>query len=213
MTSYPIMWWLRTVTISVGRGWWVYPSDTLLWPPILTFYHFPYTTDPPTSTMPTQPSATITWSPLTIPSTHCTISPVPHWRPPIWPMDHIVIFSFLSLFSFTQCVLSRPSQSQVITLHGQDLTICFTTHELCACFTYHLYLRLLYLLQKKKEVFPQNSDLSLFHPIVSSLSVSHLHPILHYHTILNLHLTLLCTPQHCIRRPSHCSQTTPLRTT
>ena len=39
-TSYLITWWLRTVTISVGRGWWVYPSDTLLWPPIFDFLLF-----------------------------------------------------------------------------------------------------------------------------------------------------------------------------
>ena len=32
------------------------------------------------------------------PIPHCTIGPVPHRRPPIWPTDHVVIFSFLSLF-------------------------------------------------------------------------------------------------------------------
>ena len=110
------------------------------------FYHFPYTTDPPTCTMPTQPSTIFTWSPSTIPYTHPTIGLVPCQRPPIWPMDHIVIFSFLSLFSFTQHVLSWPDRSQVIAPHGWDLTICFTTHKPCACFTYHLYLRLVYLL-------------------------------------------------------------------
>ena len=39
-TCYPITWWLGTVTISVGRGWWVYPSDTLLWPSIFDFLLF-----------------------------------------------------------------------------------------------------------------------------------------------------------------------------
>ena len=42
------------------------PSNGLLF---LTFYHFPYTTGPPTSTMPMQPSPTIVQSPLTIPIT------------------------------------------------------------------------------------------------------------------------------------------------
>ena len=57
-------------------------------------------------------------------------------------MDHIVIFSFLSLFSVTRLILLWPNRLQVITLHGQDLTICFAAHEPCAHFTYHLYLRL-----------------------------------------------------------------------
>ena len=39
-TSYPITWWLGTVTILVGRGWWVYPSDTLQCPPIFNFLSF-----------------------------------------------------------------------------------------------------------------------------------------------------------------------------
>ena len=114
------------------------PSNGLLFP---TFYHFPYTADPPTFTTPMRPSLTITWSPSTIPYTHHTISLVPHWRPPIWPMDHIVIFSFLSLFPFTWHILLRPDWSQVVTLCDWDLTIHFTTHEHCARFTYHLYLQ------------------------------------------------------------------------
>ena len=120
---------------------------------------FSYTADPPTSTAPTQPSLTITQtfmrSPLTIPYTHCTIGLVPHQRPSIWPTDHIVTFSFLSLFSFTWHILSQPDQSQVVTLCDRDLTICFTTHEPCACFTYHLYLRLLYLLRKIRMFSPE----------------------------------------------------------
>ena len=91
------------------------PSNGLI---LLTFYHFPYTADPLTFTMPTQPSPTIAWtfawSPPTMPYTHRTISLVPHWRPPIWPTNHVVIFPFLSLFSFTQCILLWPDQSQVI---------------------------------------------------------------------------------------------------
>ena len=51
----------------------------------LTFYHFPYTADPLTSTVLTQPFLTITQtfvqSPSTIPYTHCTIGPVPCRRP------------------------------------------------------------------------------------------------------------------------------------
>ena len=121
----------------------------------LLFYNFPYTANPPTCTTPMQPSTTFTWSPPTIPYTHCTISPVPHQRPPIWPTDHVVIFSFLSLFSFTWCILLQPNQSQVIAPCGQDLTIHFSAHEPCAHFTYHLYLRLLYLLRKRRKFFPR----------------------------------------------------------
>ena len=58
------------------------PSNGLLFS---TFYHFPYTTDPPTSTVPTGPSPTFAQtfvrSPPTIPDTHHTIGPVPHRRP------------------------------------------------------------------------------------------------------------------------------------
>ena len=52
---------------------------------------------------------------------------------------------------------------------------------------------------KKKEVFPQNSDLSSFCLIIPPRSISHLRLIshfqltLHYCTIPNLHLTLLGT--------------------
>ena len=101
----------------------------------------------------------LTWSPLTIPYTHRTISLAPHCRSSIWPMDHIVLFPFLSSFSITQLILLWADRSQAIALHGQDLTICFTTHKPCACFTYHLYLKLLYLLQKRRKSFPQNSNL------------------------------------------------------
>ena len=131
------------------------------------------------------------------PIPHRTISPVPHQRPPIWPMDHIVTFSFLSLFSFTWRIPSRPDWSQVITPHDRDLTICFATHKSCACFAYHLYLRLLYLLQKTS--FPQNSDLSSCHLIVSlctftlSCTPDTLHLIAPYRTSISHHFALLDT--------------------
>ena len=132
------------------------PSNALLF---LTFYHFLYTTDPLTSTAPTQPFLTIMWtftqSPPTIPYTHCTIGPVPCRRPFIWPTDHIVTFSFPSLFYFTWRILLRPNQSQIVTPRDRDLTICFATHEPCAHFTYHLYLRLLYLLRKRRKFSPR----------------------------------------------------------
>ena len=47
----------------------------------LTFYRFPYTAGPPTSTAPTRPSPTFARSLLTIPYTHHTIGPVPRRRP------------------------------------------------------------------------------------------------------------------------------------
>ena len=92
----------------------------------------------------------------------------------------------------------------------------------------HLYLTCLYLPFTPEigepenhpyEFPPQNSDLSSFHLIISPRSISHLHPILHfwltshYHTILNPHFAVLHTPWYYVRRPFHCSQTTPLRAT
>ena len=90
----------------------------------LTFYHFPYTADPLTCTMLMQPPMTFVQtfmqSPSTIPYTHCTISPVPLWRPPIWPTDHIVIFSFLSLFFCypMHSVMARPITSHCTVWSG-----------------------------------------------------------------------------------------------
>ena len=188
----------------------------------LTFYRFPYTAGPPTSTTPTQPSPTFvqtfTQSPLTIPYTHCTIGPVPHRRPSIWPMDHIVTFSFLSLFSFTWHILSQPDQSQVVALCDQDLPICFAAPEPCAHFTYCLYLRLLYLLWKTRKFSPE-----LRLKFVSS----HHFVLLHLHTFTPLLYLELLTPfvlSHHTEPPSHTTShslilhqetisLTPLRTT
>ena len=101
-----------------------------------TFYHFPYTTDPPTHTKPTRPFMALKWTfarlSSTIPYTHRTIGPAPHWRSFIWLIDHIVPFFFFSFFSITQCVLSRPGRSQAFAPRGWDLTICFTAHKPCA---------------------------------------------------------------------------------
>ena len=65
----------------------------------LTFYRFPYTAGPLTSTAPTRPSLTFARSLPTMPYTHRTTGLVPCRRPLIWPTDHIVTFPFLSLFS------------------------------------------------------------------------------------------------------------------
>ena len=115
------------------------PSNGLLFS---NFYHFPCTTDPPTSTAPTQPFPTITRSPSTIPYTHRTISPVPHQRPFIWPMDHIITFSFLSLFSFTRRIPSWPDQSRGLAPHSQALSIASPYARILV---YHSYLTCLYL--------------------------------------------------------------------
>ena len=157
----------------------------------LPFYHFPSTADPPTCTMLMQSSTRLTWSPLTIHYTHCTISPAPCCRLSIWPTYHIVLFPILSSFSITRCVLLWANWSQAIALCGQDLTICFITHKPCACFIYYLYLKLLYLLPKNRKFFPQEFRLSAFCLIISPCSVSYHHPILHFrlsshsHTIPN----------------------------
>ena len=139
--------------------WWVYPSDTLLWPFIWVSIVFL--------------TLQILWHPphwCDLPQPLCEPSRGHHWLYPIpiapsaWyhvrdlPYDlwtTLFIFSFLSLFSFTPCILLWPDQSQVIAPHGRDLTICFATHKPCACFTYHLYLRLWYLLWKRRKFFPR----------------------------------------------------------
>ena len=148
------------------------------------FYHFPYTIYPPTCTMPTRPSVTFVWSPLTIPYTHPTIGPVPHRRPPIWPTDHVIL-SFLSLFSFTQCILSWPNQSQVTAPHSQDFTICFAAYEPCAHFTYCLYLRLLHLLQKRRKFSPE-----LRLEFISSYHFTSLHLTPLFYFALSTHFAL-----------------------
>ena len=144
--------------------------------------------------MPIQPSLTIAWSSSTIPCTHHTIGPIPCWRPPIWPMDHIVIFSFLSLFSVTQHILSWPNWSQVIAPRDQDLTIHFTAHEPCAHFTYCLYLRLLYLLWKTRKFSP---ELRLKFVLSHCFTSLHLAPSLYL--ILSTHFAL----SHHTKPPSH----------
>ena len=114
-------------------------------------------------------------------------------------MDHIVTFSFLSLFSFTRRILSWPDQSQVIALCDRDLTICLATPKPCAHFTYHLYLRLLYLLQKTRKFSPE-----LRLEFVSS----HHFVLLHLHTFTpSLHL-ILPTPFTLLHHTEPPSRTT-----
>ena len=60
-----------------------------------------------------------------------------------------------TLLHFPFLVSSLLPDASFCGLTNQDLTIHFTAHKPCARFTYCLYLRLLYLLQKKKEVFPR----------------------------------------------------------
>ena len=140
-----------------------------------------------------QPFLTIMQSPPTIPYTHCTIGLVPCQRPPIWPTDHVVIFSFLSLFPFTQHILSWPDQSQVVAPHDWDLTIHFTAHKPCARFTDHLYLRLSYLLQKTRKFSPEPRL-----KFISSHCFASLHLTLSLYLILLTHFALL----HCTKPPS-----------
>ena len=55
----------------------------------------------------------------------------------------------------TRHILPWSDQSQNVALHDRDLTIRFAAHEPCARFTYHLYLRLLYLLRKTRKFSPR----------------------------------------------------------
>ena len=109
-------------------------------------------------------------------------------------MDHIVIFSFLSLFSFTRHILSWPDRSQVVAPCDWDLTIHFTTHEPCACFTYRLYLRLLYLLQKTGKFSPElRLKFVSSHCFTPSCTPNTLHVIAPYQTSISHHFALLDT--------------------
>ena len=104
-----------------------------------------------------RPSLTITQSFVQSPPT-IPIAPLVQYHIGDLPYDlqtMLLYFSFLSLFSFTWHILSWPDQSQVIAPCGRDLTIRFAAHEPCAHFTYHLYLRLLYLLWKRKKFSPE----------------------------------------------------------
>ena len=93
-------------------------------------------------------------------------------------------------FSITQHVLLWPDQSQAIAPCGQDLIICFTPHEPCACFTYCLYLKLLYLLQKRRKFSP---ELRLKFILPYHFTLLHLAPSPYF--TLSTHFTL-----------SHCSE-------
>ena len=108
-----------------------------------------------------------------------TISLAPQCRSFIWLMDHVVLFSFLSSFAITQWVLLWPGQSQAIAPHGQDLTICFTTHGPCASSIYHLYLRALISTPTKRRSFTPEFDL--------------VHSALLFHLVPPHTFALLCT--------------------
>ena len=116
-------------------------------------------------------------------------------------------FCLSIIFLPPQILWHAPCQhnwSQAITLHGQDLTICFATHEPCACFTYHLYLKLLYLPQKRRKVFPPEFRLSVFCLIISPHSASYLCP----YFIPLTHHTILHSPLSC-QENIHYPQITP----
>ena len=128
-----------------------------------------------------------------------------------------VIFSFLSLFPFTRHILSRPDWSQVIAPCSRDLTICFTTHEPCAHFTYHLYLRLLYLLWKTRKFSPElrlkfvpshHFALLRLHTFALPHTPNTLHLIAMYWTSISHHFTLIDTTSgnHFTAPESHPSE-------
>ena len=151
----------------------------------LTFYHFPYTADPLTCTMLMQPYTTFAWSPSTIPYTHCTISLAPHCRSFIWLMDHIVLFPFLVPFLLPNMSCHGLTDHKPLHHMVRTFTIHFTTHEPCAHFTYHLYLRLLYLLWKKRMFSPE---------LRLKFISSHCFTLLHLRTFVSSLYFILPTP-------------------
>ena len=178
--------------------WWVYPSDTLQWPPI--FHNLSFSLHHRSSDIHCADATFPDHCTITTNYTHRTVDPVPHRRPPIWPMNHVVIFSFLSLFPFTRHILLWPDRSQVIALRDWDLTIHFATHKPCAHFTYCLYLRLLYLLWKTRKFSPE-----LRLKFVSSHCFASLRLTPSLYLVLSTHFALLhhteppsCTTSHSL---------------
>ena len=58
-------------------------------------------------------------------------------------------------FLLTRRILLRSDQLQIVAPRDWDLTICFAAHKPCVHFAYRLYLRLLYLLRKRRKFSPE----------------------------------------------------------
>ena len=67
----------------------------------------------------------------------------------------LLYFPFLVSFLLPDVSCHGLADHKSIALCDRDLTIHFTAHKPCAHFTYCLYLRLLYLLQKTRKFFPR----------------------------------------------------------
>ena len=197
------------------------PSNGLLF---LTFYHFPYTADPLTSTPPTWPF----WPlhdhhrlyPISItPSVQYHVGDLSY---DLWTTSLHFPFLVFSLY---------PTHSSTVwpiadccTVRSQPYHTLHCTWTLCwfsLLFVFKTFVSTL----KNKEVFPPELRLKfvLSHHFASlrlrTSTPSHLRSISYfrnpslYRAIPNLRLTPLCTPWYYIRRPFHCSRIAPLRTT
>ena len=207
---------------SLEERWWVYPSDTLLWPSVFEFLSFSLHNR----------SSNIHCADMTF-SNHCTITtnytlyliaPSAQYHIRDLPYDlqtTSLQFPFLVSSLLPDASLRGPTGHRL--LHHTIGTLPYIS--------LHTNLVLVLLIisiwdfcsySEKQGSFPQNSDLSLSRLIVLLRSIfapSHLHSIsyfrhsLPYCTAPNLRLALLCTPWYYIRRPFHCSWIAPFRTT
>ena len=129
-------------------------------------------------------------------------------------MYHIITFFFLSLFLLPNAPFHSPTNHRLSHCVIKTQTLC----SFYLSFVFKTFVST----PKKKEVFPQNSDLSSSRLIVSLRSViapSHLcstsyprHPS-PYRTIANLRIASFHTPRHYVQRSFHCSRIAPLSTT
>ena len=214
------MWWLGTVTILVGRGWWVYSSDTLLWSPI--FYFLSFSLHHRSSNT---HHANTTFHDICANLHTITIDyilyPSHHWPSTTSKTSHMTYgphcFIFLSYFLvyYPTCpVMGWPITSHHTTQSGPSPSI-FHTWTLCSFYLSFVFKTFVSTL-KKKEVFPQNSDLSWFRPIISPCSILHLHPHSHFQLSLHCSKPVFCSTSHSMIQHQEtipCSQTTPLRAT
>ena len=119
----------------------------------------------------------------------------------ICPMDHVVLFPILVPFQLPDTPCCRPTSHKPLCHVVRTLPPVPPHMNLVLVFVYHLYSNLLYLhTPKKKEVFPPEFRLSVFHLIILPHSALYLCSTLyfqlasHSQTIPHFHFTLSHTP-------------------
>ena len=218
---------LLSFQVLLGFRWWVYPSDTLLWPSIFDFLSFSIH----------RRSSDIYCADTTFSDLHANLR------------DHRQLYPMPIAPSAQYHVGDLPYDLQTTSLHFPFLvSSLYPTHSFAVrpiadrrtarSGPYHMFRRTQTLCSfylsivfktfvstpKKKEVFPPELRLKFVssHRSASlhllTFAPSHLRPISYfqnpspYHTVPNLRLAPLRTPWYYVRRPFHCSRIAPLRT-